>query len=114
MSDGVKEVLEIAMDYGTEHLGTCMATTTTEAVKVALGLRYRSQLSMTTSRGFVNLLLYMTKYVGTNAQGVNMAQIKRQMIERADMGEMAEMHMAHGTDVPLMYAFSYGWGNALD
>jgi hypothetical protein len=32
------------------------------------------------------------------------------MVERVDMGDMAGMYMAHDTDVPMMDAFSYGWG----
>jgi hypothetical protein len=106
------EVLEIVVDFGAEHLGRCMAATVVEAVKEALRRKYNSQLSMAAWRGYANLLL--DKYVGINAQGVNMAQIKWQMIERADMGEMVGMCMEHETDVPMMDAFSYGWGDALN
>ncbi len=40
-------------------------------------------------------LLDRTKYVGINAQGVNKAQISRQIMEREDTGEMAWMYMEH-------------------
>ena len=33
MSDGVKEVLEIALDYGAEHVGRSIAVATVEAVE---------------------------------------------------------------------------------
>jgi hypothetical protein len=56
----------------------------------------------------------MTTYVGINAQRVKMAQIRRLMMERADMGEISGIYMAHETDVPTMDAFSYGCGDAID
>ncbi len=57
MSDGVKEVVEIAIDYGAEHLGRSMATTTVEAVRAALRRIYTTQLSMTTLGGYANTLI---------------------------------------------------------
>ncbi len=36
----VKEVLEIAVEYGVEHLGRTMATTTVDAIRMALRRRY--------------------------------------------------------------------------
>ena len=66
ISDGVKEVVEIAVDCGAEHLGRCMTTSTVDAVRATLRRRYRSQLSMAAWRGYANLSLDRTKYVGTN------------------------------------------------
>ncbi len=77
--------------------------------------RYKTLLSMVAWKGHANLMLDRTKYVGINAhQGVNMAHIRREMLEREDMGEMIGIYMAHETDVPTMDALSYGWGDALD
>jgi hypothetical protein len=67
MSEGVKEVLEIAVDYGAEHLGRCMAATVVETVRVALRRRCRTQLSTAACKYFANLLIDKKKYVGINA-----------------------------------------------
>jgi hypothetical protein len=45
MSINVKEFIELAVDYGAEHLGRTMAATTVEAMKAALRWRCRSELS---------------------------------------------------------------------
>ena len=46
MSSNVKEFAEMAVEYGVEHLGTCMAASTPDVLKVAPRRRYRAQLSM--------------------------------------------------------------------
>jgi hypothetical protein len=51
MSEVVKDVLEIAVDYGAEHLGRCMAATIVEAVRVAVRRKYRIRLSMAAWKG---------------------------------------------------------------
>ncbi len=84
---------------------------TMEAVRAALRRKFKSQLSMAAWRGYANLLLDKTKYVGTRAPGRNMAQIRRHMMDLADAGEMTGLYMAHETDVPMMDAFSFGWGD---
>ena len=60
MSANVGELAETAVEYGVEHLGRNMVATTMEIVKVALRRRYKAQLSMTTWRGYANLLLDKT------------------------------------------------------
>ena len=65
MSSRVKEYIEMAVDYGAEHLGRTIAASTIEAVKAALKRRYRSRLSAAHWRGLANLVLDRTKYVGT-------------------------------------------------
>ena len=43
--------------------------------------------------------------------GPNIAQVRADMQERADMGEFDGMWMAHETDVPVRDAFPNGWGD---
>jgi hypothetical protein len=46
MSTNVKEVVNMAVEYGVEHLGRSMASTTIDGVRTALRRRYRTQLSL--------------------------------------------------------------------
>ena len=62
-------------------------------------------------KGYANLVLDMTKYVGTGAAGINKAQVRQAMIDRADEGELVGMYMAHETDEPTRDAFPNGWGD---
>jgi hypothetical protein len=45
MSTNVKHYINLAVDYGVEHLGRKMVDTTVEAVKTTLRRRYKSQLT---------------------------------------------------------------------
>ena len=47
MSSNVKEVVNMAVEYGVEHLGRTMAATTVDGVMKALRRRYMTHLSMT-------------------------------------------------------------------
>jgi hypothetical protein len=69
-----------------------------------------TQLSMAAWRGYSNLLLDMTKYVGTCHAAHNMARIRQNMRGRGDMGEHAGLYMAHETDFPMRDAFPSRWG----
>ncbi len=42
MSANVKEVVDMAVEYGVEHLGCTMAATTVDGVRTALRRRYRT------------------------------------------------------------------------
>ena len=44
MNTNVKEVVNIAVEYGVEHLGSSMAATTGDGVRTSLRRRYRTQL----------------------------------------------------------------------
>ncbi len=44
-STSVKEILNIAVEYGVEHLGRSMAATTVDAIRMALSRRFATQLS---------------------------------------------------------------------
>ncbi len=39
------------------------------------------------------------------------AQVREEMVAKADAGEFREMWMAHETDEPLRDAFPNGWGD---
>jgi len=112
MSSSVKDVIEMAVEYGVEHLGRTMAATTVDAVRTALRRRYRTQLSIVVWRGYANLILDRIKYVGGGRAGPNKAQVRAEMQERADGGEFGGVWMAHETDVPLRDAFPSGWEDA--
>jgi hypothetical protein len=107
----VKEFIETAVEYGVEHFGRTIVATTVDAVRTALRRRYRIQLAMASWRGYANLVLDRTKYMGTGTTGHNKAQVWQVMIVRADVGEFMGMWMAHETDEPLGDAFPNGWGD---
>ena len=108
-SSNVTDFIDTAVDYGVEHLGRTMAATTVDAVRMALKRRYRTQLAIAAWKGYANLVLDRTKYVGTGTSGVNKAQVRQEMIDRADVGEFMGMWMAHETDQPHRDAFPNGW-----
>ncbi len=62
-------------------------------------------------KGYANLVLDRTKYVGTGSTGHNRAQVRQEMIARADGGEFMGMWMAHETDEAFRGAFPTGWGD---
>jgi hypothetical protein len=111
ISSNVRDFIDTAVEYGVEHLGRTIAATTVDAVRMALKRRYRTQLAMAAWKGYANLVLDRTKYVGTGTTGHNKAQVRQEMIARADAGEFMGMWMAHETDEPLRDAFPNGWGD---
>jgi len=88
-----------------EHMDRTMAATSVEAVKATLRRRYKTQIATTAWKGYANLVLDRTKYVGTGAAGINKAEVRQAMIDRADEGEFVGMYMAHETDEPSRDAF---------
>ena len=110
-STNVAEFVELAVEYGVEHLGRTMAATSIDSVKAALRRRYKTQLATAAWRGYANLILDMTKYVGTMTVALNKAQVRQDMMDRADVGEFGGVYMAHETDEPTRDAFPNGWGD---
>ncbi len=53
----VKMVLDMAVEYGVQHLGRTMLATIVEAVKSALQRRYMTQMTVPGWRGYANLIL---------------------------------------------------------
>jgi hypothetical protein len=51
MSSNVKVVVDMAVEYGVEHLGRTMAATTMDGVRTALRRRYMTHLSLEVWRG---------------------------------------------------------------
>jgi hypothetical protein len=88
-----------------------MAASTPDALKVALRRRYIAQLSLAAWRGYANLVLDRTKYVCTGRTGTNRAQIRQDVIGRADASEHVGMWTANETDVPPRDAFLTRWGD---
>jgi len=80
----VSEFVELAVEYGVEHIGRTMAATSVEAIRATLRRRYRTQITTAAWKGYANLVLDMTKYVGTGTTSNNKAQVRQAMIDRAD------------------------------
>jgi hypothetical protein len=53
---------------------------------------------MASWRGYANLILDRTKYVGEGIEGLNMDQIRLKMIDRADQGEFDSIFLDHETN----------------
>jgi hypothetical protein len=51
MSSNVKDLVDLAVDYGAEHLGKSIAASTLDIVRQSLKHRYKAQLSMASWRG---------------------------------------------------------------
>ncbi len=51
------EVIEMAVEYGVEHLGRTITATIVDDVRMALRRRYMTQLSTVKWRGYANLIL---------------------------------------------------------
>jgi hypothetical protein len=111
MSSSVKDFVEMAVEYGVEHLVTCMAASTPDVLRVALRRRYMAQLSMAVWRGYTSLVLDMTKYVGTVRTSSNRAHTRMDVLERSYAGEHADPWAAHDTNMPPRDAFPIGWGD---
>ena len=62
-------------------------------------------------KGYANLVLDMTKYVGTGTTRHSKTQVRQEMIAWADAGEFMGLWMAPETDEPLRDAFPNGWGD---
>jgi len=75
-STNMREFIDTAVEYGVEHMGRTIAATTVDAVRMALKRRYRTQLAMPTWKGYANLVLDRTKYVGTGITGHNKAHVR--------------------------------------
>jgi len=110
-STNVKVVVDMAVEYGVEHLGRTMATSTVDIVRVALRRRYRTRLAVAVWRGYANLILDLINYIGTGHTATNRAHVRAEMMERAEAREFRGVRMAHETDVPLRDAFFNEWGD---
>ncbi len=86
-STNVGEFVELAMEYGVEHIGRTMAATSLDSMKAALTRMYKIQLATTAWKGYANLVLDMTKYEGTGSAKVNKVHFRKSMNARAHEGE---------------------------
>jgi hypothetical protein len=100
MSSNVKYFIDLAVDYGAEHLGKSMAASTLDMVRHALKRRYMAQLSMASWRGYAKLIIGRIKYVRDGIEGLNRDQIRLGMVERADHGEFESLFLAREMDMP--------------
>jgi len=82
-----------------------MPASTPDELREALRRRFRAQLSMAAWRGYANVVLDRTKYVGTGRTGINKAHIGQDMLDREDAGEHTGLWTAHEIDVPPRDAF---------
>ncbi len=98
----------MAVEYGVKHMGVNMTASTQDVLRVALRKRYRAQLSLAAWRGYANLVLDRTKYVGSGKACIYNAQIRLDMLCRGDACEHVGMRTAHKSDVPARDAFPNG------
>jgi len=68
-----------------------------------------TQLSMAAWRGYTNLLLDMTKSVGSGKSAPNRAHIRQDMRDMGDRGGHTGLFMAYETEVPMRDAFPSRW-----
>ena len=62
---------------------------------------------------YANLVLDMTKYLGTRTARVNKDHVRQDMNAHADDGEFMGVYMAHEIDEPIRDAFPNEWGTLL-
>ncbi len=86
-SSNMKDFVEMAVEYRVEHLGTSMAASNPYIIRVAPRRRFRAQLVIKAWRGYANLILDGTKYVGTEFTGTIRAKTTQDMLGRADACE---------------------------
>ena len=109
-SSNVRDFVEMAVDYGAHNLGGSMIAVSLNVVKMALRRRFRAQLSIAAWRGYANLILDRTKYVGHSEGGATREQIRQSLIDRDDAGEFVGLVGAQDRDAPMTDAFPTGWG----
>ncbi len=90
-SCNVREFTNTAVEYGVEYMGRTIPATSVDAVRMALKRRYRTQLAMAAWKGYANLVLDRTKYVGTGTTGNNRAHVRQKMAAKADASEFMGM-----------------------
>jgi hypothetical protein len=100
MGSNVKDFVDLAVDYGAEHLGKYMAASTLVMLRQALKRRYKAQLSMASCRGYANIIIDRNKYVGDSIESLNRDQLRLGMVEGADRGEFESLFLCHETDMP--------------
>jgi len=112
-STNVRKFIDTAVEYGVEHMGRTLAATTVDAVRMALKRRYRTHLATAAWKGYANLVMDRTKYVGTGTTWHNKAQVRQEMIvaKANNVREFMGMWMAQATDEPLRDASPNGWGD---
>ena len=59
-----------------------------------------AHLSMASWRGYTNLILERTKYVGYGIESINRGHISLGMVERSDPGEFESFFLANEKDMP--------------
>jgi len=61
---------------------------------------YAKKKTILSLRGYANLILDRTKYVGEGIEGLNKNQSRLGMIDKADLGEFDSLFLAHETNMP--------------
>ncbi len=84
------------IEYGVGNIGRDMSATIVDKMRTTLRMRYKTQLSMAAWKGYANLLLDRTNYVGTCHTAPNRVQIRQNMFEvqRAHGGTFRSIHGA--------------------
>ena len=73
MSSNVLDLVALAVDYGTEHLGRSIAASDIDVIRATIRRRFMARIAMASWRGYANLILDRIKYVGAGSS-TNRAQ----------------------------------------
>ena len=108
MSSNVLDLVALAVDYGTEHLGRSIAASDIDVIRATIRRRFMARIAMASWRGYANLILDRIKYVGTGST-TNRAQWRHHMVVRGDRGDFDSFSFAHVTD-RMMVLDTRPWG----
>lgn len=108
MSSAVRELLELAVDYGTEHLGRAIAAADIDVIRATIRRRHSSRIVMASWRGYANLLINRSKYIGTGSS-MNGLQWRHHLADRANRGDFDSFSYANDIDRMVPVTLPTGW-----
>ena len=98
MSSNVLDLVALAVDYGTEHLGRSIAASDIDVIRATIRRRFMARIAMASWKGYANLILDRIKYVGAGST-TNRTQWRHHMLARGgDRGDFDSFSFAHETD----------------
>ena len=96
MSSNVLDLVALAVDYGTEHLGRSIAASDIDVIRATIR-RFMARIAMASWRGYANMILDRIKFVGAGST-TNRAQWRHHMAARGNRGDFDSFSFAHVTD----------------
>ena len=108
MSSAVGEMVTLAVDYGMEHLGRAIGAADIDVIRATIRRRHTSRIVMANWRGYANLIIGRSKYIGTGST-MNRMQLTHHLQARADRGDFASFSCAHEIDRMVPDTRPWGW-----